>query len=126
MVEGKPYGFDTKPDTVVVLFSVPPNESHHLEITYSNSLDKEVVPITKTGLRIALLRYSSDIRDIVLPRFPLGSDFVKWYGKVGLNRQGLLVIAILALIVIVAGAFAWILLVAANRRKSVRKDPGKQ
>ena len=84
-------------------------ESRSVVIHYKNDLDLASVSISKSSLRVYLLRKISDFRDITLSKYRLGRAFTEYYYKDHYDKNGitplLVIVCGCALIVFGMGGF---------------------
>jgi hypothetical protein len=61
--------------------TVPAGQSRTVVIAYSNDLNLALVDVSKSSLRVALLRRISDFRDLRVTRSPAGVAFLEFYNR---------------------------------------------
>ena len=80
-VDGRNYPFQTQGQNVELSVSVPSGKSRTAVVQYKNDLDLASVSLSKSSLRVYLLRKASDFRDITLSRYGFGSALTEFYYK---------------------------------------------
>ena len=78
-VGGEPYPYRRSGDSLLLDVAVPAKQSRDVVVTYDNDLDVSRVDLSKSSLRINLLRRISDFRDLELSRNPVGAAAIRFY-----------------------------------------------
>jgi len=78
-VDGKPGPYRRVGNTLLLTVIVQPGKASKVQTNYENDLNVCAVDIEKTSLRVTLLRYASDFRDLVLSRFATGRAVIGAY-----------------------------------------------
>jgi hypothetical protein len=77
--DGESYPYRRAGDSLLLDVTVPARQSRNIVITYANDLDVSRVDLSKSSLRINLLRRISDFRDLELSRNPVGAAAIRFY-----------------------------------------------
>jgi hypothetical protein len=93
-VDGIEYPYQKTGDYISIKVSIPPGTSRVIEVEYQNELNLLPIEISKTNLRVSLLRKLSDFRDMTFSRNIFGRIFIYYYYNTGFYKSGLKGIAI--------------------------------
>jgi hypothetical protein len=86
-VDGQISPYRRSGDSLLFEVAVPATQSRDVVITYENDLDATRADLSKSSLRVNLLRRFSDFRDLNLSINPLGAAAIRfYYGNVFLQR----------------------------------------
>ena len=78
-VGGQKYPFTNKGDSLVLTVTLPAGASRQIDVLYRNNLHLVAEDCSKDGIRVALLRRTSDFRDLTLSRWSIGSFLTRLY-----------------------------------------------
>ena len=120
-VDGRDYPFRLRGGNLELSLTVPARGTRSVVMQYKNDLDLAAVSISRTSLRVYLLRKVSDYRDITLSKYYVGRAFTHYYYKDYYDKHGvtpLLVIACGILILFSMGG-GWGLWVIMKRKTPV-------
>jgi hypothetical protein len=84
-VDGEPQSFVKEDGFITLKVFVPAGQSRDLRIEYANDWNVGSTDVSKSGLRIALLREISDFRDLTLSRHSWGRALTAFYYDGGLD-----------------------------------------
>lgn len=102
LVDGQPHAYSREGNRIRFEVPVGAGMSRQVTIRYENDLNLSTVDISKSSVRVAVLRYLSDFRDNVVSRSSVGRSFIALYTR---NRAGVTQgSVVLFLFVVCAGA----------------------
>ncbi len=84
-VGGQKYPFTSKGDSLVLTVTLPAGASRQIDVLYRNNMQLISEDYSKDGIRVAVLRRSSDFRDLTLSRWNIGSFLTRFYYAKGLD-----------------------------------------
>jgi hypothetical protein len=94
-VDGGDHPYFASHNEINLAISMPPGDRRRVKIVYEDRSDLKSVEISKTNLRINIIRHLSDFRDIRLSNNFLGRMIVQFYYRSKLYKLGLAALAIL-------------------------------
>jgi hypothetical protein len=116
-VDGQQVPFQLDRGFLHLSVAIPAGESRNVVIRYRNDLDLASISISKSSLRVYLLRTVSDFRDITLSKYSVGRSFTDYYYK---DKLSPLMVAVCSFAVIVLGICGTCsLLLILKRKKAV-------
>jgi hypothetical protein len=116
-VDGQQVPFQLDRGFLHLSVAIPAGESRSVVIRYKNDLDLASISISKSSLRVYLLRTVSDFRDITLSKYSVGRSLTDYYYK---DKLSPLMVAVCSFAVIVLGICGTCsLLLILKRKKAV-------
>jgi peptidoglycan/xylan/chitin deacetylase (PgdA/CDA1 family) len=106
LVDGRPYPYQRRGTEITLQVSVPPRTTREVTVRYQNDLNFADIDISKSSLRIALIRHLSDFRDDVVSKTALGRWFIASYAQN--TRWWSRVIAITVILLLAAIVFCFL------------------
>lgn len=79
LVDGISYSYERLGNHILVRIPLPKRTRAHMTIRYSGALDITKVDVSKSSLRVRILRDLSDFRDDTISRSALGRNFIAEY-----------------------------------------------
>ncbi|MBV8551252.1 MAG: hypothetical protein JOY54_08115 [Acidobacteriaceae bacterium] len=80
-IDGRPAAWHAEAGELVTAVPLGPHQTSHIEIAYRNDFNPTATPIARSNLRVALLRYLSDFRDIALSESDIGRRIAALYAR---------------------------------------------
>jgi len=113
-VDGQQVPFQLDGGVLHLSIAIPAGESRSLVIRYKNDLDLASISISKSSLRVYLLRTVSDFRDITLSKYSVGRTLTDYYYK---DKLSPLMVAVCGFAVIALGICGTCCLLLIVKRK---------
>jgi hypothetical protein len=82
-VDGQDYPYSLRDGSLDLAIPIQAGKSRNVVIEYENDLNLGTIDISKSSVRVYLLRMASDLRDISLPRHAVGRALIAMYYKDG-------------------------------------------
>lgn len=90
-IDGQKYPYRLRDGYLDLSVPIPAGQARAVVIQYENDLNSTAIDVSKTSVRVYLLRMASDIRDISLPRHAAGRALIALYYEDGIKRSWTLV-----------------------------------
>lgn len=109
IADGQPLSYTKTATGIAFILRVPAGASRQVICQYQNGLDIANVDISKSSLRVAILRHLSDFRDDVVSRSRVGRTFIRVYTdhEKQANEGAAMLLAILFLTLLAIGWRTW-------------------
>ncbi|HEY3490794.1 MAG TPA: hypothetical protein VGK27_11835 [Candidatus Deferrimicrobiaceae bacterium] len=101
-VDNVNYPFCITKGCIELIVEILPHQQRQVRLEFANDFVTDVFPTSRQGIRIAILRYASDFRDLVVSRNLVGAFFIRLIYKPSHFKLSIaLIISALSIIVIV-------------------------
>jgi hypothetical protein len=90
-VDGQDYPYSLRNGSLDLTILLQAGKSRNVVIEYENDLNLASIDISKSSIRVYLLRMASDLRDITLPRHTAGRALIALYYEDGARLAWILV-----------------------------------
>jgi hypothetical protein len=121
-VDGLDHGFVVRDGYLELSVSVPPGESRSVAVRYKNDLDLASIDVSKSSLRVNLLRKASDFRDITLAESAVGRVLIEFYYKHKLTPARAVVWGCAFIFLCMGGVIGLVTLIKERSVMALRRD----
>lgn len=124
-IDGKKIDYTASDGGILFNIIIDPGNKKRINVEYSDRIENNDIKISKEGIRIFLLRWLSEFRDMHLEKWKVGSNLVKRYYDLGIFKYGLWSITSIIVLFILINTIAVYIIIKRRSEKRGNRVSGK-